>query len=559
MARGQRLPDRPTEDNFASRGNSLAAEFGGIDAVGVATGAVYQDTAPPPKASAAPKGSTTDVYTGLCEALNEWQQGLVKSGTYKIADVYEIVFTPPSMADAELKKPGATDKSNVSMQQDQTAKGQLSPETNSMNVRSRTVPVTSGTQVIQFIDQVIRGSSYVSGQQTWQNDSITQEPVKNPSGNDRPTAWYKITVQVINLGFDTGRNDYAYKMVYIVTPYGINEVKSEYFPSTRFRGVHKRYNYWFTGKNIEVLSYEQNLNNLYFQVVSENLPLQRTSETNEKYLYKRSWQTRSDQSDQGAAGNTNEPAANLADYLYTQADFTVVNLKIIGDPAWLQQGESSGGVTVNNFSFSPFNNDDGINFEAQEICFSVTFNQPEDYNLDTGLVEVNSNFKTLGKPYGRNYPEQNQVYKAREVTSTFRKGRFEQDLVGDLLTEILKENKTIAPTNQRPTNRDADAQEGGFYGNTRSATNSSSSDNQWVDVNGLQTLQSDTVSAGAENEDQPVQLGTPQPAPPPRPPTSSGDIRPTTFEQTSSFAGRTSSFAGRTSPFAPQKIARDDQ
>ena len=472
MGRGIRLPNKPTEDNAGVRGNSLSAEFGGVDAVNSATGSAGNVAAvptvngvpnPPPKASAAPKGDSKFLFTGLCEALNNWQLGLVKNGPYEIADQYEIQFVPASMANARNKKPGNVDQSHTPLQQANTAKTALDPATNTVSVDGRAMPVRAGTQIIQYIDQVLRGSTYVSEQQLYQNNELTQKTEKNPSGNDKPTAWYKISAQVTPLGFDRGRNDQAYKIVYIVSPYGINETRSQYFPQTVFRGVHKNYNYWFTGENTSVLNYEQLLNNLYFRVISESLDDSRQQVTNRDDLYKKSWQTRSNQSDQYASGNTNEPAANLADFLYTADDFTSISLKIVGDPAWIPQGEASGGITENNFSFAAFNSDDGINFDAQEVAFSVVFNQPEDYNFDTGLMEVASNFKKENGEFGRNYPQQQQVYKTATIRHTFSRGAFTQNLEGLLYLDVLKKRTTNKETGdtrpitpQPPTSRSAD-------------------------------------------------------------------------------------------------------
>ena len=465
MARGQRLPPRTIDDNLGVRGDSLAAEFGGVDTLNSAVGSAGAPTLngmpePPAKATSAPKGNTKNLFTGLCEALNNFQQELVKAGTYEKADIYEIQFVPTSMSDARLKKPGNTDQSHTPLQQGTTAKTQLDPATNSVAVTGRTLSVRAGTQVIQFIDQVIRGSSYISEQQTWQNNEVTQETEKNPSGDDRPTAWYKVSAQVTSLGPDNKRNDHAYKMVYIVTPYGINETRSEYFPQTVFRGVHKNYDYWFTGQNNSILNYEQTLNSLYMSVISESLPVQRMAETNPDALYKKSWQTRSGQSDQYATGNTNEPAANLADFLYSPEDFGQVNLKIVGDPAWIAQGETAAGISATNFSFAAFNSDDGINFDAQEVVFSVTFNQPEDYNFDTGLVEVAGNYKKDNGEFGRNYPAQKQVYRAATVKHTFSRGSFTQELEGTLYQDVLKQKPSSKPAANegRPRTGPTDAQ-----------------------------------------------------------------------------------------------------
>jgi hypothetical protein len=542
MAQSPRLPERTVDDNSGVRGNSLAAEFGGTNALGEAVGASYEQTSPPPNASAAPKGNTANVFTGLCEALNTWQQGLVKDGTYTKADVYEIQFIPASMADAQLKKPGSVDQSHTPMQTGSTAKLQLDPETNVLNVTGRTVSVQAGTQIIQFIDQVVRGSTYIGNQQLYQIDELTDEVKKNPAAVDRPIAWYKISIQATDLGPDPKRNDHAYKMTYIVTPYGINETRSQYFPRTKFRGVQKNYDYWFTGNNTSILNYEQQLNTLYYQVISEGLPLARSSaETNPYNLYKRSYQNKSGQSDQYASGSANEPAANLADFLYTPEDFIKIDLKIIGDPAWIPQGEAAGGVTANNFSFAAFNSDDGINFDAQEIAFSVTFNQPEDYNLDTGLMEVASNFKKQNGEYGRNYPKQAQVYRCSHVKSVFSKGRFEQNLTGDLYADIPKEGATSGISDQnRPRTGPTSAQ-------TRAADEVIAQSIQTnrvgsslaTEFGGQDELALATGSAVYNDDSTPATPSansTPLPAPPAQPSTSDADIVPTTSVPTPSTA-----------------------
>jgi hypothetical protein len=45
----------------------------------------------------------------------------------------------------------------------------------------------------------------------------------------------------------------------------------------------------------------------------------------------------SSESMQGSQGKGNEAAANMADSLYATADLAKTKLRIIGDPAWIQQ------------------------------------------------------------------------------------------------------------------------------------------------------------------------------------------------------------------------------
>jgi hypothetical protein len=91
-----------------------------------------------------------------------------------------------------------------------------------------------------------------------------------------------------------------------------------------------------------------------------------------------------------------------------------------------------------DFSFSPFNDDGTINFDSQEIVFDISWNQPTDYDFDTGVMNVNS-------ANGRS--KQNNVYNPQECTSYFSKGKFEQEIHARQLVEFKKEpsaNATVA-------------------------------------------------------------------------------------------------------------------
>ena len=532
--------------SFGASQRTVASQRDATSAPAVQAAAPTSPNTAPPKASAAPTGSNpAQQFTGLCEALNAWQQGLVKAGTYKRADQYEIVFAPATMANATVKQPGETNKDRTPMQQPTNAKTAVDPSTNSTNTSGRLVSVAAGTQIVQFIDQTLRASSYISDQQTWVIDEETQKTVRNTTAG-KNVAWYKITVIATSLGADSQRNDQAYKMTYLITPYAINETQSQYFPQTSFRGVHKSYPYWFTGENTAVLSYEQNINSAYLLAVSGDLPAQQQAyDVNSTVLYKRSFQTRSDQSDQGASGKTLEPAANLADYLYNPADFAQVTLKIIGDPAWLQQGECSSTLDASNFSFAPFNSDGSINFDASEICFNIIWNQPEDYNFSTGLTEVNNNQKSSNGTYKRNHPQQNQTYRANRVTSTFSKGSFTQTLKGALLTTVPGQGPTstsaqTAASNGRPQvtpsatggvvtgtgNNAGVRQPATGFGDETDTYTTDSKGNTYKDgvlYRAAEVPDTDPLSETTEGPDA-AGNPAPQPATAPEDPTSNGDV-----------------------------------
>jgi hypothetical protein len=407
----------------------------------------------PPTAAAATKVNSS--FTGLCEALNTYQQGRVTAGKQKVADIYEIKFAPASMAASTIKKPGSTNFSATALQAKDANGRSLAPATNSVDTSSRSEKIQAGTQIVQFIDKVMRNSSYISDQALYITDEVTGKQVPNANNATGQMAWFKINVTAVPLAWDSIRNDFGYRMIYTISTYAITQMQSEYFPTSRFRGLHKVYNYWFTGQNTQVLDFSQDYNNLYRWVLSgSQIKNQETTTSDPRNITRRTVMVASAQSSQGADKQANEAAANAADYLYSPSDQASVKLKIVGDPAWLQQGEVTTGVSAKNFNFAPFNADGTINYEASEITFSIGWNQPVDYNFDTGIMNVSANNVSGTAALGvaaSSGPQNTYAYVAQTVRSTFSKGKFEQELEGKLLTEEYKDlqataaSATVAP------------------------------------------------------------------------------------------------------------------
>lgn len=486
----------------------------------------------PTNVSAAPSPKST-VRKGLMEALNRYQQDLVNRKIYTVADEYSIEFTDPSIEQAAITVPNP-DFKNTSPQIGKNAQDKILPNRQAVDPSSRIITITAGQQIVQVIDQAVRNSSYIRSQQTITIDENTQKQKTN-NAPGKNVAWFKISMQATPIKFDPKRNDYAYRVKYIVSPYRINQTNSNYFATPEFRGVHKQYNYWFTGQNTQVLNYEQTYNALYTYVLSGG----NTDPAKTNNLAKYNYQPRSAQTSQGADLRTNEPAANLADSLYNPADLGTASLTIVGDPAWLQQGEASfAAPTRANFNANAFLPDGTINFESQQILFEVTINTPTDYNLSTGLMDVNN--RTVGTT--NNQPKstnESYTYIANECTSEFVKGKFTQNIKGTLLarpaptttTSDGRTGLTLNPlTNIRPTGipqSQADAQD--LENGANAGTGTSSTD-----------------TAEIVDEELPP---SPQPSAPPELPDSSGDISPFGEQNEADEVGVN---------IQPQLIARDD-
>jgi len=342
----------------------------------------------PPKASAAP---TPNIVSGLVEALNRYQQEQVQAGTVEHPDVYEIVIPEEILQNAKMQPPeAAAGLASVPMTQARTAAQAKLGATQSVNRDAKNVSATAGMSIVQFLDQCVRTSTYIYDQQTKiiitdKNGQQRSIPNGVPGNN---LAWYRIGMDVEPLRYDQKRRDWTYRIRYSITPYRVNDVKSDYFPKSQFTGVHKSYDYWFTGKNTEVVDYQQDYNYLYYIVVNTS-QAQPTLLTNPYEYEKRAFQPRSNESTQGSEGKINEPSASAATNLYSPADTARTKLTILGDPAWLQQGELTTGISnLDKFYYGPFLPDGTINYDSQEILFQVRFISPVDYNLDTGLAKA---------------------------------------------------------------------------------------------------------------------------------------------------------------------------
>jgi hypothetical protein len=480
----------------------------------------------PSNASAAPSPKLT-IRKGLMEALNQYQKDLVDKKIYTVADVYSIEFTDSSIEQAKITVPGV-DFKNTSPQVAKTAGDKVLPEKQSVDSNSRIITITAGQQIVQVIEQAVRNSEYIRNQATSTVEENTQKQKTN-SGTKKDVTWFKINVQTTPIKYDPKRNDYAYNVKYIVSPFKLVATNSNYFAQPQYRGAQKQYNYWFTGQNTQVISYEQQYNAAYTYILSGGTQTTANT-TNAKTVY----QPRSGQTSQGADLRTNEPAANLADSLYNPADLAEARLTIVGDPAWLHQGEASFSAPgKGSFNASAFLPDGTINFDSQQILFEIVINTPTDYDLATGLMDVNNRntnqINNQGKPLNESY-----VYIANECISEFVKGKFTQNLKGGLLQRTTPASSASNGRAGSGLGGLIGSAVGGVTGAVKNLFNSSDTRTTGIPQSQADTQDSNasadsgigTGSTDANNVDGENDPPTPQPAAPPGEPTSGGDIAP---------------------------------
>jgi len=402
----------------------------------------------PAKADAAPKPGATQVGTGLIAALNAYWGAIAKSKKI-IPDIYEIKFVDPLLSNASVVPPEAFDKSFAGGSLQVTAADELLSEKQNMSPTVRQRSATAGQQIIQFIDTVLRNSNYITDQQkvVWNTRGNYWQDAGKPAQN---FAWFNISCQAEQLEYDPMQNDFAYRITYIIAPYQV-PVLSEYFDNNSFRGVHKVYNYWFTGQNSQVTNFEQNYNNAWTQALTNDAFVRAgneslASQVNSREQWKKRYMPASNQARQGSDGNTFEPGANAADYLYT-ADTSTIVLNILGDPAWIPPPTN---IQPGQFSSSPFFADGSINITASAPYFEFAWNKPTDYNTTTGLMDPGqNNFRTNYVSTNAGYAQQAVSYQATSIKSKFRGGKFTQELTGIWLQTPAKNAVAAADTGRK--------------------------------------------------------------------------------------------------------------
>jgi len=434
----QRLPVKSTQASVRAVDNA-------IDATGA-----------PAKANAASSARNT-IKEGLTGAMNAFQQQLVRDGIYQVADTYEIVFVADKnghqpIRDAKITKFGKVkDQTQTPMKPGATQVGSqaFNEAANAMDITNRNWSITAGMQMVQAIDLAIRNSTYITDQALTEYDETSGAEIENPKVSinaQNPMKWFQISMEAQQGAYDEARNDYAYNIKFVISPYELAQFDSKYFPLTQFRGVHKSYPYWFTGENTAVLDFTANFNSLYnITVTGTHADQSAAAQQRKKFtasmrdIPKYTYAPASNASRQGASGKANEVSASASEYLYSPGDMGTAKVRIIGDPAWIQQGSLAGGVNAAEFGYSAFLPDGTINFDASQVMFEIAWQRPEDYNLSTGLAD----------PYARpgnqaRQPQQSNVYKAYKVVSEFKSGKFEQTLEGSLYYFPIPSRKNTA-------------------------------------------------------------------------------------------------------------------
>ena len=445
---------------------------------------------------------------GLITALNNFEKNMV-GNAIEIANEWDVKFIGDAdtyIKTAKMVTPNDLNKHRWGRNPDVTTTNKSHDGTSTQtgqtpDPNSRMVQIQNGTMILQAINSIITQSTFMTDamQLMYQEN---EELVINPNKNDKLQLWYMVTAQIEVLGWDNKVGDFALKTTYIIETYDTPMALSTSIGSTTpYYGPHKRYDYWFTGENSEIVKYEQSLDNNYFLNSITSNGSAASQAGNVDVVTKAGRPTNGIK--QGAENQSLEVQNNYITNLTDPGSWSEVKLSIIGDPDYLMQTSTS---SISQL-YSKFNGLDGftINPNGGQVYIEINFREPKDYNTNTGLMNINKSIIFWKYPDDIKDKIKGIAYMLYEVVSRFSKGKFEQDMTGTIATFDSAKPAKASEQAANPMSRDPAQRAAAAAGNQSQAeTNrlnrsSNTSVPTTADGTGVSPLTPSTALAAASN------------------------------------------------------------
>jgi hypothetical protein len=432
----------------------------------------------PPKATMTTKRGSVDdkvvftastvgeAFTKFTESLNKRQQDLAsktnepnlynKYSIKLIGDAETVIGKAKTVSPADLDKfkwPGSG-ATKTSQSNELTA-----TKNNTPNNTTREITIDTGKMIPTAINDIITSSQFLEqGLQTVYSTAL--EPPKDKKsvpqvdqGTKKLLKWYNCSSQISNARWNGSISDWVYDIDYIIQTYETPVIDSAYKNvTTEYYGPHKRYDYWYTGKNSEILSYVQELNNSYF-TVAISPPNEQGDVTLTDSAAKENADASTETTDSGkpavkAGGNQTEGttenklgAGKEAQNSYITSLFDPTSqasakLTILGDPDFICYDS---GYSENQL-YNKFYGADGytVNPNGGQVFIEVDFKEAVDYGsegIDNGPITGQPGTLSINESIlFWEYPEdiaklvKGVSYMVIAVTSTFSGGSFKQTM-----------------------------------------------------------------------------------------------------------------------------------
>jgi hypothetical protein len=390
-----------------------------------------------------------DVLRSLMENLTNEQQADTKktpparqeANTYAIkfigdADQIDMaeIATPEDIN--KYKYPGSTAKS-----QQESNPGLEVISTPDKDKRSYSLPPMP---IIQAINQVISQSTFLrDALQLVYTTATEPDFAKKVRNANRPNSkaamkWYTCNPVLSNARWDKILGSWTYDITYQIQIYLTPVIDSAFAnPGSRYYGPHKRYKYWYTGENSEIIGYTQQLDTAYYNIVLGGPPNISPTVTASGQVDPGANQFSTPRDPQGV-DHTNAKQGLLGSQatatpgsvmtsLYDPKQTASATINILGDPDFLMQDTT---YSEESQIYNRFYGTDGFTVDPNggQVFVEIDFNEPVDYSAGTGLMNINESILFWKYPESLSKLIQGICYQVVDVKSTFNSGKFEQTL-----------------------------------------------------------------------------------------------------------------------------------
>ena len=295
----------------------------------------------------------------------------------------------------------------------------------SIDKDKKTFKINAGTDITKLLNLVIMHSDYM-------DKNIIENP-EQAAASGEPIKWFRVkpiikSAEGDGKGYDDKDGRYKYHIEYVVEP---SVIYYHDFPWAKKskpsgNGVHKVYDYIFSGKNTEVLNFDLKFRSAFMQTMTAGTgsPFANKNADNPFIpQVKEQPQSTEGNTTNGADSLTRARAKDLFSTVMSDGvDMVELSLGIIGDPAYFTTSDFywQDRVRQGRQYTEAFMPDGTINYELSQPYVQVNLKTPVDYDDISGLA--NPNTATNSSFSG--------VYKVTEVVHNFSSGLYQQTLKG---------------------------------------------------------------------------------------------------------------------------------
>lgn len=415
---------------------------------------------------------------GLTGYLNKLEDEHVKAKLKAVPDIYAFAIDP-EIAESKIVLQEAMDLSKTKNDKEPSklALGQFSSNF-TFDETTKTYSIRAGINFVDVIHSMLRSCEYMTNQVVSADLKKDKEATEEyEEVQDKPIKFYRIVPEVKLGPFDKIRNQYAKMITYHVKRYDMTGKDFENLGKKPVEFIAKKYDYFYTGKNTDILSFDIEFNAAYYQTYTYNkmkkagqfpTPLAetnlentinegQTAKSGNNPITKWTPYIREVTTNTRTSTDINDPQVdhksmtvdNFMQEVFDQGtDLLHMNMRIIGDMSYIQSKDMRSVATgIQEDYYLP---DGSLNTDKEWHIF-VKFRNPVDLDASTGLMKgFNVNVDGVTDV---NTPSISGQYRIIKVTSNFSGGQFTQNLetIRERNQELntLKEKDKKKPVNER--------------------------------------------------------------------------------------------------------------